>query len=107
MSFPPPDTLIPAKKLYSSIPSPRTGREVHRSVITRHIKRGLLGPDGNRHKLRAWKFAGSWYTTAEEFEDFLRRTTLAPDAPPSATRTYSERCRAGEAAMKALEEMGA
>lgn len=108
MALPPLETLMPVGRLYAAIPSPRKDRaRPHRNMVTRHIKRGILGPDGIRHTLRAWKFAGTWYTTLEHFEDFIARTTFAPGEPADHPRSYSQRMRSSEAADRELRRMGA
>lgn len=105
---PPLGELIPLRDLYRTIRSARNqGQQLHGSGITRHIKRGLLGPDGQRHRLRAWKFAGAWYTTADQFSEFIRATTGTRPGEGLSPRTFTRRNREAERAGEQLAASGA
>lgn len=41
------------------------------SSLHRWIQKGLVGPDGNRHKLHAIKIGGKLFTTRQAIEDFI------------------------------------
>ena len=96
----PPTDLIPVAKALG----PRLGHP-HKSTMCRWILKGIRLRDGQRIKLRAWRFGSRWMTTADAADEFVRATVLPSDAgrPP---RTDTARQRASELAALELAAMG-
>ena len=72
-------------------------------------------PDGRRLRLRAIRFGSSWLTTDAWFADYVNTLTEAHTQTPAdgqapdagIVRSPTARRKAADAAVKALEELGA
>lgn len=61
--------LSEAAKFFPS--SKRRGRCISTKVLHRYRNEGLIGADGQRHRLRAWKVGGAIVTTREAIREFV------------------------------------
>jgi len=93
-----PENLIPITK--ARIPGRCPGKFAHIQTIHRLILHGVIGTDGDRVRLRAWKVAGAWHTTEQEVARFL-------DAMRSDRGDGAEHCAAdADAVGRKLELFG-
>src|SRR5262245_54821704 len=99
------DQLIPLRAVprLSWLPR-RRGKPIHIATVFRWCERGILGADGQRHRLRAIRVGGVPCVTQASLLDFFGALSRTPDSPPHPTRTG--RNRAARRAGRELERAG-
>ncbi|WP_422931449.1 hypothetical protein [Singulisphaera sp. PoT] len=78
---------------------------VHAASVHRWIRRGVIGPDGERIRLRATRVGGRWYVGAEDWSAFGTALNAEPAKGPQVV-SPSARSRAAIAAAAELARLG-
>lgn len=87
--------------LLADVPSLVPGRP-HRATITRWINTGIVGPSGERVRLRSTRVGGRVMVHVDDLARFLDRC----NAPREDDETPADVTRRGREAGQALEAMG-
>jgi hypothetical protein len=109
----------PLNSYLDRLPGHRGGRRPHPSTALRWVTVGQPTPDGNRVRLRAVRIGGRWFSTDVWFAEWVEVLTRAHipteqqtptdgQAPAAGVlRSPTQRQKAADAAVRALEELGA
>jgi len=79
---------------------------VHAASVHRWIRRGVLGPNGDRIRLRASRIGGRWFVEDEDWAAFCASLNADPRASQSNVQTPAARSRAALVAEAELSRLG-
>ena len=108
-----PDTIYrPLTHYLDRLPGHRGGRRPHPSAALRWVRDGSPLPDGTRARLRAVRIGSRWLTTDGWWNAWVEQLTQAHTPADgqvlgAGVRSPTQRKKAADAAVRALEELGA
>lgn len=78
--------LVPLGTVAKWIADTRPGGRPNALTLARWIQRGVLGKDGQRHRLEAVRVRGQWKVSRESFQRFLVHLQASSAEPPKVAR---------------------
>jgi hypothetical protein len=97
--------LIPLATMAKNYPGARGAGCSHPATWTRWILKGVIGCDGQRHRLKATRCGSRWLVRQSDVDEFFANLSGKVDLP--AIRTPAQRDRDVELAIRELEKLGA